>query len=90
MGEGLFAAWELAWLSEDVEGVEDPGRRVPGRWLEACFGRVQSRSELLPVAAFPGGEDLGALVGGVDGAGEDGAETAFFHLVDRFRRGAAG
>jgi hypothetical protein len=23
MGEGLFAARNLAWLSEDVEGVED-------------------------------------------------------------------
>jgi hypothetical protein len=32
-GEGLFAAWKVAWLSEDVEGVEDAedlGRGILG------------------------------------------------------------
>jgi hypothetical protein len=36
MGEGLFAAGILAWLSEDAEGVEDPGRREIGDSDDYC------------------------------------------------------
>ena len=60
-------------------GVETLSLITPGSWGEG-------ESVLLLRLA----EGDGALVGGVDGFGKDGAQAAFLHLVDRCRARAAG